>query len=525
MNETMSISQLSQPVTSGAPAATPRTINIAILAMGGEGGGVLADWIVDMAEHSGYLAQTTSVPGVAQRTGATIYYVELFPEQPARLWGKDPVMALMPVPGEVDVVIASELMEAGRAITRGLVTPDRTTLIASSNRVYSMTEKTAMGDGRVDAESLLQAGRDMAKIFIAADFARLAEDHHSVISATLFGALAASATLPFSRCQFDQAIQRSGVSVESSLKAFVAGFDAATTPAPAAIPQALPALPELGPALEKLQARVTQNFPGSSHAILFAGIQRLADYQDVAYAAEYLDKLLPIRDLDQQHGGADCALLTETGRYLALWMSYEDAIRVADLKTRRTRFERVQEEARVNSSQLLQIHEFLYPRVEEFADIMPANLGDWMLRTGWAKGLIDGYAGKGKVLKTTSLSGFLKLYMLAALRPWRRKTLRFKREHQRIESWLAGTKELAEVDYDLACEVAECARLVKGYGDTHALGSRNFESLMQAIPTLRRQDRAAASLKKLREAALADDTGKKLADALRELGIQPGGQP
>ncbi|HSM85010.1 MAG TPA: hypothetical protein VLT16_02605, partial [Candidatus Limnocylindrales bacterium] len=146
----MGASQLSQSVLPDGAVAAPRFITVAILAMGGEGGGVLADWIVDLAEHCGYLAQTTSVPGVAQRTGATIYYVELFPEGPAKAAGKDPVMALMPVPGEVDVVIASELMEAGRAITRGLVTPDRTTLIASTNRVYSMTEKIAMSDGRVD---------------------------------------------------------------------------------------------------------------------------------------------------------------------------------------------------------------------------------------------------------------------------------------------------------------------------------------------------------------------------------------
>src|SRR5690348_2652595 len=192
------------------PVATPRVISIAVLAMGGEGGGVLADWIVDMAENSGYLAQTTSVPGVAQRTGATIYYVELFPEEAVRASGKDPVMALMPVPGEVDVVIASELMEAGRAITRGLVTPDRTTLIASTNRVYSMTEKTAMADGRVDASSLLKAGTEAAKTFIGCDFARVAEEHRSVISATLLGALAASGALPFSRKQFEEAITRSG---------------------------------------------------------------------------------------------------------------------------------------------------------------------------------------------------------------------------------------------------------------------------------------------------------------------------
>lgn len=516
----MSTSQPAQPVAHDT-AAGIRTINIAILAMGGEGGGVLADWIVEMAEHSGYLAQTTSVPGVAQRTGATIYYVELFPEKHARESGKDPVMALMPVPGEVDVVIASELMEAGRAITRGLVTPDRTTLIASTNRVYSMTERTAMGDGRVDAETLVDAGRKMAKVFIPADFARLAEDHRSVISATLFGALAASGTLPFSRRQFEDAITRSGVSVESSRKAFAAGFEAATGPAPAATAPGETALPKLGPALQALGATIRRDFPGASHAVLFAGIHRLADYQDVAYAAEYLSKLQPVRDLDRQHGHGECRLLVETGRYLALWMSYEDAIRVADLKTRRTRFHRVQQDTRVQGTQLLRIHEFLYPRVEEVADIMPAGLGEWMLRTGWARELINRSAGKGKVLETTSLSGFLKLHIIAGLRPRRRGTLRYKREHQRIGQWLATVRDLAAVDYDLACELAECPRLVKGYGDTHILGIRNFESLMRAIPALR-QKGGAARLKNLREAALADETGKKLADALRELGFQPG---
>ena len=127
-----------------------RPITIAILAMGGEGGGVLADWIIDLAESNHYIAQLTSVPGVAQRTGATIYYLEIYPRAGIVDAAHEPVLALMPVPGDVDIVIASELMEAGRAIQRGLITPDRTTLVASINRVFSMTEKVAMADGRVE---------------------------------------------------------------------------------------------------------------------------------------------------------------------------------------------------------------------------------------------------------------------------------------------------------------------------------------------------------------------------------------
>src|SRR4051795_8253181 len=166
------------------PTAQP--IKIAILAMGGEGGGVLADWIVDLGEANGYFAQTTSVPGVAQRTGATIYYVEMYPRAQAERDGGTPVLALMPLPGDVDVVLASELMEAGRAVQRGLVTPERTTLIASTHRVYSIDEKVAMGDGRVDSDRLLAHAEAAAKRFVRFDMAHAAEESGSVISAVMF---------------------------------------------------------------------------------------------------------------------------------------------------------------------------------------------------------------------------------------------------------------------------------------------------------------------------------------------------
>src|SRR5215831_7012189 len=208
-------------------SGTPRPITIAILAMGGEGGGVLADWLVDVAEHGAHLAQVTSVPGVAQRTGATVYYLELFAEKDAKAAGRDPVLSLMPVPGDLDLVVASELMEAGRAIERGLVTPERTTLIASTHRVYAMTEKIAPEDGRVDAGRLTEACRLAANRFIGADMAALAEASGSVISAALLGAIAGAEALPFGRAAFEAAVRRSGVGVKQSLAAFAAGYEAA----------------------------------------------------------------------------------------------------------------------------------------------------------------------------------------------------------------------------------------------------------------------------------------------------------
>jgi len=476
----------------------PRAITIAILAMGGEGGAVLADWIVDLAEHSGYDAQTTSVPGVAQRTGATIYYVEIF----KRVEGKQPVLALMPVPGEVDIVIASELMEAGRAVQRGLVTPDRTTLIASTHRVYSMAEKTAMGDGRVNPGKILEACAAAAGAFVGADFAHIAEESGSVISAALFGALAATRALPFERASFEDAVRRGGVGVESSLTAFAAGFEAKPRSEQKATTS------PCGPKLQAQAARIARDFPTASHPILTAGIQRLADYQDERYASEYLDRLDPIREADS----GDFLLLTETARYLALWMSYEDAIRVADLKIRRSRFERIYKEVRIAPGQLLEVREFLHPRAQEIADILPASLSRWIL----ASRMVKRATRNGRILHTTSIRGFLQLYALASLRPLRRRSLRFAREQAKIADWLAAVVQVAGLDYALAVEVAECPRLIKGYGDTHRLGSRNFDAILSALPGLRGQSGAAARVRHLREAALADETGEKLKEALAE---------
>lgn len=485
----------------------PRAIRIAILAMGGEGGGVLADWMVDLAEHGGYIAQTTSVPGVAQRTGATIYYVEMFPALAGAPGA--PVLGMMPTPGEVDIVLASELMEAGRAVQRGLVTPERTLLIASTHRVYSMLEKMAMGDGRVDAERLLRAGEAAARHMVHADFAELAERNGSVISAALFGALAGSAGLPFTREQFEQAIVRGGVGIKASLAAFGAGFlvaaeGGARAPAPASPPA------RHGTRLAHQGARIARDFPAAAAPILISGVKRLADYQDLRYADDYLDRLDAIRALDERHGDGNWKLLSETARYLALWMSYEDTIRVADLKTRRARFERVRAEVRAGAGQLLDINEFMHPRVEEIADTLPTALGRWLMATGWANALVRRLAHKGRVIRTSSLRGFLLLYCVAGLRRMRRRSLRFQVEHARIADWLASIAALAGVDYALALEVAESQRLVKGYGDTHARGTRNFDSLMAALPALRARGDAAAMLRKLREAALADDSGKQL---------------
>jgi indolepyruvate ferredoxin oxidoreductase beta subunit len=492
------------------PAMSLRPIKIAILAMGGEGGGVLADWIVDAAECEGYYAQSTSVPGVAQRTGATIYYVEVLPV--ARDLSRRPVFSLMPTPGDVDVVIASELMESARAVQRGLVTPDKTLLITSSNRVYALDEKMAMGDGRASSGQFVETARKAAQRYVARDFAQLADQCGSVISATLFGALAASGVMPWGRQAFEAAIARGGVGVAASLKAFAAGHAAFLQE-----PRAESAVTRPAPdtRLEGLLHRARREFPAECADILEPALARTADYQDLAYAGELLDRLAPVAEFDRRFGDGSWRLTRETARYLALWMTFEDPARVAELKLRSSRFQRVHREVRAAPSQLVQINEYFHPRLEEIADTAPAGLGRWLMAGGVQRALLQRLTREGRVIRTSSLGGFLLLYAVASCRSFRRRSLRYQRETAAMRDWLARIGRTAAHDYALACEIAECPRLIKGYGDTHARGFANYQAILGALD---RSAPGAQSVREMREAALADESGGKLRGLLAAIG-------
>jgi indolepyruvate ferredoxin oxidoreductase beta subunit len=489
-----------------------RPITVLIAALGGEGGGVLSNWIVDAATAQGFPVQSTSIPGVAQRTGATTYYIEVYPARNEQLVGRRPVMALTPSPGNIDVMVASELLEAARAMQNGYVSPGRTTLIASTNRIYSIAEKAAMADGRFDQERLYKAADELARRSVLFDMAELAGQSGTVISAVMFGAIAGSGALPLSREACEGAIRQAGKGAESSLRGFAAGFDHARGVSKRA------AVHDARTGNEKPVQRVRDGFPIETRRIVEEGVARLIDYQDEAYAAAYLDRLEPVLALERKTAAAGFKLTNGVARHLALWMSYEDLIRVADLKTRRARFERVRAEVHAKPDEPVRIVEFLKPGAEELCAVLPT----WLARPirSWAE-----KRGKpinfGMHVKTTSVLGFLLLRSLAWLKPLRRRTSRFHEEQLLIERWLAAIRDAAAKDIGLALETAQCAQLLKGYGDTHKRGLGNFlrifEELVDGRPEISIAQRAAA-IREAREAALADPEGKKLAEAL------PGGR-
>lgn len=497
-----------------APAGSDTTAGVtklAIMAVGGQGGGVLTNWITEVAQKGGYRVQATSVAGVAQRTGATIYYIEMAPRTDHL-----PVFALAPSTGDIDILIAAELMEAGRAMMRGFVSADRTTLIASTHRVLAIEEKLVPGDGRADPAPVMAQAKEQALRAVWHDFDAAATGSGSVISASLFGALAASGTLPFERTLYEDVIRASGRGIEASLAAFAAGYDGAT--AGVSEVENMPDIPSGittpdGPAdliggWRALEARV-EKLPEAVRPISLRGLAKVVDYQDVAYGSDYLDHLEKARE----KGGG---FLVEAAKYLANAMCYDDLIRVADLKTRASRDVRLRNEQGADRDAIVHVTEYFHPRAEEVVGAFPAGLGGFIERRGSLMKALDWLVNRGRRVRTDGLRGWLSLWMVSGMKPFRRRLLRHKIEAEHLERWYSLALE--QSDEALGIEVLKCRRLIKGYSDTHARGLSKYDRVIGALPDLAERDDAADWLRRLREAALQDEQGDALDGALRTIG-------
>ncbi|MXN63450.1 indolepyruvate oxidoreductase subunit beta family protein [Stappia sp. GBMRC 2046] len=491
-------------------------IKIAVLALGGQGGGVLSTWIADLARRRGWLAQVTSVAGVAQRTGATIYYIEAAPDK-----GRAPVFALSPAEGDVDILLAAELMEAGRAIQRGFVTPDRTVLIASSHRAYATAEKTVPGDGLASSEEVATAAAIAAKELVLFDMQKIAEGAGSVISASLFGALGGSGALPFPRSEFEATIRASGRGVEASLSAFADAWARAEEGETSKQGEGAPGTPRVGEpqgpakALEewrRLEARAAA-LPEPARDMAQAGLRKVVDFLDPAYGAEYLDRLDRVLAIDSAN--RDWALTDMAAKYLANAMVYDDVIRVADLKTRASRFSRIRGEMHVSGEHVLHLTEFMHPRAEEAIGVLPAKWARWIEARPRLFAWIDRRINCGRRVRTDGLFWFGALYLLAGLRRYRRSLRRHEIELEHLERWYALALDTAKRDYALGVEILACRRLIKGYSDTHSRGTSKFDRVLSALEMLDGRADAADWLRRLREAALQDEKGEALEGALK----------
>jgi indolepyruvate ferredoxin oxidoreductase, beta subunit len=499
-------------------ASTPHTISVLVCALGGEGGGVLARWLVDTAVAAGHAAQSTSIPGVAQRTGATTYYVEIASSRSAP-GARHPVFSLYPVPGALDLLVSSELLETVRQIGEGHATRERTQVLSSAHRTLTTAEKMQLADGRARAARLLEVIHAHSREAVVLDMSALARQAGTVISAVMLGAIAGAGALPFAREQYEAAVRRSGKGVEASVRGFSLGYEQVRrlrTQQPSdEVPAPAP------PAAAEVAAR----FPAGTHRIITAGLARLREYQDEDYARRYLQRLDRIHaaekaaDPDFAHGAA---ATLETARALALWMAFDDVIRVADLKSRPSRLDRVRHEVGAQEGDLLRVYDYLKPGAEEIAALLPPAAAARVLR--WEQRRIAaGRApfGFALALGTHRVHNLILLRLLAGLKRWRRGGSRFVQEQAMIERWLERIDRGLRDGWSLGHEIALCGRLVKGYGATNARGREALTHILDHLVDGGRfadPEAQAAAVREAREAALSDDAGRALDRTLAELG-------
>jgi len=505
-----------------------KPITLLICALGGEGGGVLSEWLIDVARASGYPAQSTSIPGVAQRTGATTYYVEVFPVPMAELAGKRPVFSLYPAPGSLDAIVSSELLETARQIGNSMSAAERTLVITSSNRTLTTQERMQLGDGRTDNAPLLELVRTHSREHHVFDMGELARSSGTIVSAVMLGAIAGSGLFPFTRAAYEGVIEAGGKGTAASLRGFAKGFELVQGQQSQArlVKDLLSDSEHLAQSNQGLAPDLAQIFPPAVHDIVALGHARLVEYQGAAYAQRYVERLQQVLLAERANDPAGAhghAVTREMARWLALWMAFDDIVRVADLKSRARRWQRVQGEVKAGSDDLLKVYDHFKPGAPEFAALLPNKLAQRVL--AWDRRRVNrGQEPWALPLKigTHSVGGMIALRLLASLKWLRPLGSRFATEQALIEQWLAAVVSTTRRHWQTGLEIAQCGRLIKGYGSTNERGKDNLLHVIEHLATAHSfasDEARAEAIAAARSAALADDAGQALDRTLVQHGV------
>jgi len=252
-----------------------------------------------------------------------------------------------------------------------------------------------------------------------------------------------------------------------------------------------------------------QGLPDSASPIVSDGIHRLIEYQGAAYAKLYVDRLR--RFVGKR--GVDDAMFGEIARLMAMRMSYEDPIRIAQLKL--AELETDTGDSRARSAD--DVRKF---RLDELVDVLPAVV---------AEPVLDGLDWAGWLHKTVSIRfsttswwGIRRLKIEASLRRWRRFSVRYSKERLWVERWLHMIDRGLIKQPAAASTMVRTATMVQGYGDAYRQGLADWHAIIDGLakPTfdgvLPLEDLAGA-VAEARAAALPDPRQAALKRSIAEI--------
>lgn len=468
-------------------------IKILIPAVGGQGGGILTEWLYQSFLIEGYEVQTISLPGLAQRTGSTVYYVEAYKDNDSV---DKQIFSQHPVPGDIDIIISQEFLELGRILEQGYGS-EKTKILSSTHRVYSTLEKLPVAKGVYSQEQLILIADEFSSEFMGIDALGIAKNYglnELGVNAILFGVLSETCFLPFKKSTFTESIKRGGVAVESNLQAFEIGagyFTDKINGKSSKNPDVLELTAgKLGIKLSENDKKglilLIDNFRKTcpKHLLEFISeaLVRLTDYQDFSYAKKYAEKVEDVMQYDKSHPDNDFRLSEIFVKNLALLMSYEDGIRVAELKIRSSRFKKIKDDMKITDDQLFRVRDYLKPDAEEVYGLFPDFIVSPVLKISDKLKLSPKKPFMiSQKPETTSFSGFLRLWFLSRFKFSRRYSYRFKKENQNIMKYIEYVNKYSSVDYDLGCLVAKSGSIIKGYGKVRRRTVNTFNSFLKDI--------------------------------------------
>jgi hypothetical protein len=197
------------------------------------------------------------------------------------------------------------------------------------------------------------------------------------------------------------------------------------------------------------------------------GIHRLIDYQGPSYAQLYVDRVRRFAG----RWAVDDAMLCEIARLMALRMSYEDPIRIAQLK--------LAESATAGDAHVQPSSDIRKFRVDELIGALPAVVAEPLLDAlewvGWL------HLPVSISFSTKSRWGVRRLKIEAGLKRWRLFSVRYTRERAWVERWLHMIDRSLTKQPKAASAMVQSADMVRGYGDGYRQGLADWDAIIDGL--------------------------------------------
>lgn len=491
-----------------------KSLRVLIGTVGGQGGGVLSDWLIHGLLNANWNAVSIGLLGLSQRAGTVTYYCEASSDKEEKI-----VTSMFAMPGDVNLFIGQELLELGRLLSAGYASDD-CVIIGNLGRTYTTLEKMPSENGVYDSSIITNAAEKLSPknnyLVDAPAYVTAHQLQHLTSNAFLLGMVVASPVIDLPTEPFIKAIKDSEVNVKGNIKAFELGYqmfkDGKIHPGvnqfkikdnpPAS--QLIASGDNKNTLFEKIKSRCSQEVIDS---VDFA-CQRLEDYQDKEYVQSYLEMIEELRNKESVRP----ATVQAFAKNAALWLSYEDIPRVGQLKTKSDRFAKVFKEHGISSQHVVKITDYFVPDIEQLVGMLPKPIAKLIMNIG-SKFTHD-FEGKSFPLRiqSTSILGYWSLRLLSLGKYWRRSSLRHQYEMSKFNFWFDNLKKIQDESPAVAQIVAELARVIKGYGHVRVKAINDLTTFIDlAVPQLLKLEKSGMEIDALGQSALkvlAQEAGK-----------------